>query len=168
MFELYEEMNFVQTSDFEGDVDEIAAALNEFKFYNNLKLLVHDGKIFLESDFRPFSSSSSYVILSNGSGDIEDALNDFDELLNFIDENEDVSISGNHFVNIKQIVDSIYDFFDKGSIILSFVLKSFNNVLWSDIIKVSADGFADRAVIFYMANGEQEHQVESYSTHYTY
>jgi len=167
MFKLYGEMNFVQTSDFEGDVDEIAAALNEFQFYKNLKLLVHDGKIFLESDFRSFSSSPSYVILSNGSGDIENSLNDFDELLNFIDENEDVSISGNHFINIKQIVDSIYDFFDKGSIILSFVLKSFNNVLWSDIIKVSADGFAERAVIFYKANGEQEHQVETYSTLYT-
>ena len=77
MFKLYEEMNFNHSSDFEGNVDEIAAALNEFKFYNNLKLLVHDGKIFLESDFRPFSSSPSYVILSNGSGDIENALNDF-------------------------------------------------------------------------------------------
>ena len=168
MFKLYEEMNFNHSSELEGNVDEIAAALNEFKFYNNLKLLVHDGKIFLESDFRPFSSSSSYVILSNGSGDIENALNDFDELLNFIDENEDVSISGNHFINIKQIVDSTFDFFDKGLICLSFVIKSFNNVLWSDIIKVSADGFAERAVIFYRANGEQEHQVETYSTLYTY
>jgi len=168
MFELYEEMNFEHSNDFEGDVDEIAAALNEFKFYNNLKLLVHDGKIFLESDFRSFSSSPSYVILSKGSGDIENALKDYIDFLNFIDENEDILISGNHFINIKQIVMSIYDFFDKGSICLSYVLKSFNNVLWSDIIKVDADGFAERAVTFYTASGKLEHQVESYSTHYTY